>query len=671
MPRKEGQFFVEDFHLNTGGLNTADSPFVVDKSEATGGKNFDYIKRGGIRRRAGHAKLNSSADTQLKTLGLGLWSKPGTTREVIRAAGRKLQNFDFNAFTFTNLTEDTTAGGSDFLGVSATQPVVSTMFNTPAMGALWHAGGGVTSLWGVYSDTKVTKNGVPSPTASVFTATPGAGAGTIPTGTYIYTLVYRKASTQALSNAAIEASASVTLGQEVTLAWTLTNNDTAKYDKIYVYRSVTPGVTGFTAGSLVAIVNSSATGYVDTGTVVSSSESVPRANSILDNSELPLADYKTVTLFKRRLVTAVGSTLYLSDINKPESWPSANLISVPSGGDITALAVISITSATSSEVDELLCVFKQSEFWIVSGNSVADWVLKYIDNSGSVGQASIVAANGYLAWLNYRGAFLWNGSGKPSYVSQPIEDQFQRGGDIDKSTLQQAFGLYAQGRSEVQWYLSDGTNGEQKYALKLDVRLTLQGNSDAFGNKVLKGVFTPDALTSKMFAGMAFLPSGDAAEELIYLGDDSGFIYSAYSTVQDGATDVAFEYVTPFLTFGEPGKAKRASKIVVWVQDTGVYDLTVDFWSDWRFSDDEQSSQKLPVSANFQGTSFIWDQGDWDEVYWDQSSQRVKALTYNLNSVSNNTEGDVIRLRLRQPDAVVPITVYGFSIYYTELGTRK
>lgn len=673
MPRREGQFLVEDYFLNIGGLNTADSPFVVPQDCATGGKNFDYVKRGGVQKRSGHTKQNVSANAELRTIGIGLWNKPGVAREIIRAAGRKLQNYDFDALSFTNLTEDTTAAGSNFFAADSTQPVVNSMFNTSSAGVLWHAGGGLTIPYGVYSDSKVTKNGVDAPTTSAFTATPVGSGGTIPAGVYRYTLVYRKLSTQALSNALTATEASVTCGanDSVTLAWTLSNNDTTKYDKIYVYRSAAAGSAGFTAGALVTILNSSATGYTDTNSLTSSSENVPRAGGTVDNSTLSAGTYNTTTTFKRRLVTATGSSLYISDINKPESWPAANLITIPSGGDITGLAVISLTTPSSPEIEEVLCIFKQTELWVVTGNSVSDWVLKYVDNSGCAVQSLIVPADGHLAWVSYRGIYLWNGAGKPACISQAIEDKFAIDGDLNKSKLVMGFGVFFQRRNEIEWFLSSKAEGEQRYVLKLDLRLLNGASQGLIGQDKVRGVFTPDVTAFPLYAGSAFIRAADSTEEVLLLGDNAGYIYTGYIGAADGGSDITWQYTTPYLHQGMPSSSKRYHKVVAWVMDSGPFDLNLDFWTDYRFQDSEKSSIELPVSATTDDTIFTWDVGAWDEVLWDTSSNTIKGLGFNLNSNLNNTEGDCLRLRFTETSADRTVLLYGFSVYYTDLTLRK
>lgn len=760
MPRRQGDFLVEDFYVNTGGLNTNDSPFVVDVSQTMGGKNFDYLYRGAIHKRAGHTKLNAAADAQTTSLGLNLFNPPNASRAVIRAAGRKLQNFDYNANICSNIWDDaayssagtctitiaspavvtlnahglsvtdpvvfTTSGtlptgltagttyyvssvvsantfqvsatangasintsgsqsgtqtlnkfNTTFLGVASTQPVVGAMF-TGSANVLWMSGGDMSTIYGTYSTTNATANGVPAPTASSFTASSVGSGGTLTAGKYYYSLVYRKASTQAYSNAVVEASVTAVSNDSINLAWTLSNIDTTKYDKILVYRSSVNGASGFTAGSLVKTLASTATTYTDTGTTEADSQNVPRANNtILDNSVLPSGTYKTCVLFKRRLVTASGSTVYFSDINKSESWPTYQFITVPSGGEITALGVISLTSPLSTDIDEALVVFKQNEMWVITGTgtitgTIPDWSLKFVDAVGSVNQSVLVNANGYIAWVSYLGFWMWNGSGKPVRVSRTIKDKFQQSGDIDKSKLSKAFGFFSKKRNEIQWYLSSNTYGEQNYALKLDLDLTVAGQSSVLGSSDIQGVFTPDVPAFPLYAGLACLTSASATEETIFLGDASGYVYSGFVDVADGGSDIGFQYLTPYLYFGTPGSAKRYNKVVVWVLDTGVdYSLELDYWSDYRFSDSDEAASAQHVSANLQSTGFLWDQGKWDVAQWDGASNRIRPLTFNLSPTNNNNEGDCLRLRLTQTGHLETVLIYGFSVYYTELGLRK
>jgi hypothetical protein len=686
MPRKEGEYLVEDFFVNTGGLNTADSPFVVNIDEATGGSNYDYVSRGGLKKRGGHARLNSSANAQTKSFGLGLWNKPGTARKVMRAAGTKFQEFDTTSYAFTNLTEDTAAAGSTFFNSSSSQPVVFSMFNTPSSGTLWAAGGGASAIYGAYSATKVTKNGVETPGGSIALSTSAHAAAPnfTSTGYYRYAVAFRKLSTQAIGNAALFKEVNVTTASDKVVIdlSSVTGDDTTKYDKFVIYRSTvsvaSQGNVAFTAGDIVALVDITASSYDDTGGYTSTAQNVPQANNILlDNSELTSGTYNCLTLFKRRLVTATGSTIYFSDINKPESWPTYQTLTVPSGGEITALGVISMTSPTSSEIQEMLVVFKQREVWVITGDGtidslgLPDWSLKYINSAGAPTQASVVAADGFLFWLNYRGVYMWNGNGKPAYISRKIQDKFQRGGDIDKSTLGQAWGMYVENRGQIHWCLSSNSEGTLKYVLKLDLDLTTKGSADTVGNVKYDGVFTPDVLRFSAYAGLSFIAASSSTEETIYYGDASGYIMSGYASTQDAGTSFNFDYISPYLNFGKPNCSKRLIKVVAWVIDNGEYDLDLTYWSNYRYADSDGSTVSVTVNQGILDTGALYGSAVYGIARYNSFAPRLKPVVFHIRSEKNNAEGDAFRLRFQQLSSSKTLTLYGFSVYYSELPLRK
>ncbi len=325
---------------------------------------------------------------------------------------------------------------------------------------------------------------------------------------------------------------------------------------------------------------------------------------------------------------------------------------------------------TGASVDEVLCIFKERELWVLTGSDADGWALLFIDNSGTQAQRLVVAANGYLAWVNYRGAFMWNGGGKPSYISQPIEDKFAKDGDLDKSQMGLGWGVFSHARNEVQWYLSSLAHGVQKYVLKLDMRLTSQGAEQNLVGRVVKGVFTPDVLNYPLYAGLVFTQSASATEELLYQGDSAGFMYSGYSGTGDSVdSDITMQYDTPYLHFGSPGTRKRYHRVTVWVLNTGTYDLTLNYWAAYRHEVTEAGSRALPVNANLAQDPGIWDTSNWDEADWDSGTDRVRPLSFNLGGT--NSEGDSLRLQLAQTGNEQNVIIYGFSVYYTEIGADE
>lgn len=667
MAQAQGELIQSDFFQSSGGLNITDSPIRVSDSQATGGYNYEYSLTGGFAKRLGHSKLNSSANTQTQALGHALLIDQSNVKTPIRTAGTKIQSFVSTTGVATNLTEDTVSAGSDFIPSSQKRPSIFSQFNTVASQTMWVAGSNMTAIYGVYSSSKATKNGSNPPTGVVATSVAGAGGSFTATGTYFYAIALRKASTQAISNVALDVSATISATtDEVTLDFSgLTSLDTTKYDKILIYRSAVAGVTGFTTGVLVATIASSSASYTDLGTSTLTTN-VPRAgNVVLDNSVLPSGTFNSLATFKRRLVTATASTVYLSDLNKPESWPATNTITIPSGGPITGVAVVSYATPTSASTDEFLAVFKENELWVITGTDYNDWALKFVDTTGCINQKLIVVANGYLAWVDYRGIYLWDGSGKPIYTSRPIEFQFSTEGTLDKSKFDMGWATFHKRTNQIIWYLSDTLLGEQQYGIKMDVRLTLPSIENSLQGRILDGVFLQDKTTFPLYGGSSVFPT---TTETLYAGDASGYIYEMYSGTSDGGSGIDFSYETKLLDLDRPSQTKRYNKVIVWIEDSTDQNLTLDYWVGYNTNEDFKNTQFQPVSRRV--TRGLWDVAYWDSANWDSNTKTYSPLVFNLYSPQGN-EGDCIKIRFSQGDANAPVRIAGFTLLYTLAGLRK
>lgn len=665
-----GQLIVSDYFNNVGGLNLSDSVFATKEEQATGGSNYDYAQTGGIKKRRGHENENAVAFSPAKSSGLGFYNPVSGTKSILRAAGTKLQNYDRAATSVTNLTEDTTAVNSDFLNASSTIPVTFSQFNTTSTNVLWAVGSGAASIYGMYSLTKVTKNGADVPTGTI-TATTTAGTGTFPSvGTYRYAISIRKASTQVESNAVFHVPATIaaTTNHVVINLATLTVPDTTKYDQINIWRSAVNGAEGFTTGDLIAQLSVAATSYTDTGSAILSSQVLPRSGSlVLDYSTLPSGTYKTVVTWKRRLVTASGSTLYFSELNQPEAWPTLNRITIPSGGDITALSVISFS--TDFSTDEYLVIFKENECWVVVGEDLDNWSLSFIDNVGCAGSALPVVSNGLVYWISSRGIYMFDGSNKPVYLSRLLEPLFEHDGSLDLSKIHQGFGVLSRKLNQIQWYVSDKTVGDQKVVIKLDLRLTLPSYQQTLNARIIDGVFMLDSLSAAMYAGVYYVST--IPNDVILLGDDAGFIYEAFVAAADGSAGIDFQYSTKFMDMGNPNMHKRFHKVIVWVEEVGDWELTLDYWTGYKGSEDDKSFISQQISTAPTNATALWDLAFWDVAYWDSFLFKLKPLVFNLNSSKNNAEGECLRLRFRNNGADEPVTIAGYSVVYSEIAQRQ
>lgn len=641
---------------------------------ATGGANWDYAQDGAIKKRQGNDKLNAVADTQLKSRGLDVYNTTMGVKTLIRAADRKIQSVNLNTDSFTNLTQDTTAVNSDVFPASTSVTTAFANFNTDTVSMLNFAGG-TDGVYTAYSTTKYTKNGAVAPAGSLSAGTIGGGGAFQTTGTFYYAVSYIKTATGAESNAALDRGVTVVaVTNSVVLTFSaLTSVDSATYTSINVYRSPVSllgvDLSGFTTGDLVATVPIGTPSYTDTGQAALYSENVPRANNvILDNSPLPTGTYNVLALWKRRLVTATGNVLRFSELNVPESWPTVNTITIPSGGPITGLAVIAFNTDFGN--DEYLAVFKERELYLIKGNDYTDVTLSFIDAVGCPAQSLISLGNGFLTWIDYRGMYLWDGSNKPIYVSKSIEAYFAIDGDLDKSILPYGWATYYRTNNTIYWFLSSKVYGEQKLCIKMDLRLTTPSVQGALEGRVISAVLIPDNFAQRIYAAKSYIPDG-TGQEIMVLGDNLGFLYSGYSAYSDALTGIDFQYYTPFLDLDAPSQSKRFEKVIVWVAEVGDWDVTLDYWAGYRSALSQKSTLAAPVSTQAGNAAALWDVAYWDQAYWDEYNPQYTGIVFNLNNEDGNMEGDCLRMRFRQNGVDQPLTIYGYTVVWKDTGMTK
>lgn len=689
---RNGQLLQTDFPDNTGGTNLVDSVFKVASNQAAGGYNFDYVLTGGIRKRLGAAKINSVADSQTYSLGFGLLApSSGTSKSVFRAAGQKLQLFDTATPAFTALSQDTAAASTTPFTSGTTTDVQMVQFSNGTNDILWSAGGGASLPVGAYSTTKYTQNGITAPSCTMTATNNVSGAGSWSTGNFgvfYYTLVLRKSSTQALSNAIYTATVAgqasdptatttSTLTDTVALSWTFTGIDTTLYDKIYIYRSAVGGVSGFTTGNLITQVASTATSFTDKGNLgnadVLLNQTIGRAgNTILDNSPLPSGTYNTLAVWGHRLCTASGNNLYISDVNKSESWPLTNYITVPSAGPITALATITQSSPQASAIQEFLVIFKERELWVLtagSANNYTTWTLMRVDaNVGCPNQSLVVSAQGYLCWVDYRGIWLWDGTSKPIYCSRPLEPLFGTNGDIDKTLFSEGCGALFRRENQITWFLSSKTYGTQKFAIKMDIRLTMLQIEQNLTGRTVDAVLIQDVNSMPVYAAMSYVPLNGQDEQMV-MGDNAGYCYYASNAYSDGGSAYNFRYQTPPLSMGDPNTKKNFVRVIAWVQDVGTWNLSLDYTTDYKVGSNYQTTQAVPLTTENQQSAALYDIASYDYAYYDAYTPNVVPVVFNLQAGNSNTsQGSSIQLQFRNDNANEPITIHGFSVLWSPMG---
>jgi hypothetical protein len=347
------------------------------------------------------------------------------------------------------------------------------------------------------------------------------------------------------------------------------------------------------------------------------------------------------------------------------------------------LARIFFASTNSAQAtDETLVIFKERETWVLTGNAYtgtttdpgSGWVLKFVDDVGCPSQSLIASLNGFLSWIDYRGVYLWNGTGKPIYTSRPIESMFQDDGDLDKSRLIYGRAAYFRKYNEVVWVLSSRSKGNNLFMLRLDLRLTLPNISSAVDSPMIEGVFVMDYISSGVTGGIYGLYAGvlpGLNDEYLLAGDNTGYSYLLYNTYADVAAGPQFSYKTRYLDFGTPGVTKRFHKVIVYLNDLGAYNLTLNYWTNYRSASSNKSTRMVPISSTTSTTdTAIWDVGVWDVALWDSFIPTSKSITFNLGAEGNNSEGTCLQLQFQQLSANSPVTIYGYSVIYSVLGIR-
>lgn len=667
---------TQTYFQNTGGINLANSPFAVSPNQATEAYCFEYSRPGAIVKTLGKAKINAVADAQLRSHGFSVFSSAAGVKQVLRAAGTKLQTMDVDSGAFTTKSSDAATPVSDFFTATSTQAIATAAFDTAEASVTWLTGAGAASIYG-YNGTSVTTNGVVAPTGTLGAVVGGSGGSFAVIGNYYYAVALKKNATDSVSNAALDVQITIAATTEkVTLTFPV-GIDATLYDQWYVYRSILSGVSGFTAGVLVAQVATTEATYIDDGvTAVSSTALVPRTDSAAyDNSVLPSGTYTTLAAFKRRLVTSKDNTLYISEFGRPESWSADLRITMPYGGPIKALGVVGSMSDISDNTDEFLIILQERNVWIISGTfaydssaGLYDFELKFVDKKGCPSQALVVSGDGFISWIDYNGVYIWDGVGKPMVVSRPIKNWFDKDGDLDKSKLNLGWGVYFQKKNQFVWTLSHRTLGENQVQLKLDLSLTVPKITTGPGGRYMDGIFLTDT-TTPLASGISYLPAN--REEIFISGDSLGFTYKMYSSASDDGLGIPFSYRVPFLDQGSPGETKRYKKVLVWVDPIVQKDLTLNYWANYRNQDSDRSVIAQPMGTAKGAAVSLWDVAVCDVSFWDSYENEPMCVVFNLHAKENNVEGDCIMLEFQQLEASAPVVIHGFSIVYDNIGIRK
>jgi hypothetical protein len=110
---------------------------------------------------------------------------------------------------------------------------------------------------------------------------------------------------------------------------------------------------------------------------------------------------------------------------------------------------------------------------------------------------------------------------------------------------------------------------------------------------------------------------------------------------------------------------------VAWVDALGTWDLTLDFWAGYRAAIEQKSTLVSPITTQPENATALWDVAYWDQAFWDDYTQQLTGVVFNLNNEQGNSEGDCIRLNFRNNGVDEPVTIYGYSVFWTEKALSK
>lgn len=134
---------------------------------------------------------------------------------------------------------------------------------------------------------------------------------------------------------------------------------------------------------------------------------------------------------KQRLLGIAGNKIYISNYQEPEGWNVANYLTVGGASDILAAA------STGS----VALILKDTEAFMLAGESLADFVLLPIAKVGVLAPDSVVSAEGVVLWLAHDGVRSFDGR-TIQYIGQEVRTAIEQ---VPLSTRRQAVGVFASG----------------------------------------------------------------------------------------------------------------------------------------------------------------------------------------------------------------------------------
>ena len=289
---------------------------------------------------------------------------------------------------------------------------------------------------------------------------------------------------------------------------------------------------------------------------------------------------------------------------------------------------------------DVLAIFARNSTSLLYGTSVADWELKsYSLDSGAI--ANTIQSIGMPIFLDDRGV----------KKLTPTNDY----GDFNMSTISQKVKPFLD-RRRGETICSLRVRNKDQYRLFYDdgqfITLTMD-------NQSIKGVTRGNL--GKVF-NCSVSVENTVGEELLYAGDDAGFVYQLDKGPSFDGEVVNAYLRMPFYHFKNPENLKQFFKVVLEIDAAEVMDIN--FLPEFSYGDVNFPSAE-DVDMIMSAGGGYWEEAYWGTFYWD--SQTISTAYGYLEGLGKNFRLYIVSSGTYEEAH----TIQGAIIHYSNKGRVK
>ena len=330
-----------------------------------------------------------------------------------------------------------------------------------------------------------------------------------------------------------------------------------------------------------------------------------------------------------------GGSIQHSSISDPTSW-----------NVITGAAELSVgDTITGMQVTpgRVLIIFCRNSINILSGTSVADWVLtKFSPNAGAISgtiqqvQETIYLDDRGLTFLSRVDAF---GDFQDNVISKLVQPRI----DLLKPNVTTS--VTVKNKNQYILYFDDGTAIQCTFKER-----QVMGFMDLDYDRPVRCIVSGED------------SNGD---EQIFFGSDDGYIYELNKgTSFDGSSITAFLRLA-YNNLGSPQYWKRFHRISLELAQYTDPSITISFAPDFSYGDPDIPTPVATTDYEMKTGGGFWNSAIWNEFYW--SGQAVGTLEGYIDGIGVN-----IGLLINSESTYEPThTFNGATIHYHLRGMKR